>query len=206
MSDQQLSVVLVDDDAIVRNWLRDLLAGTEFRLAGEASNLAEARSLVPRRLPDLVLVDYRLPDGLGTELVRDLRKQRQRLRALVLTANPKPGLNEAARAAGAYGSALKTGRSSELLAALRAVATGATAFDSRHPRRPAARAPLSPRECEVLRLVAAGSTNRETAAALGLRPETVKTLLGRCFAKLGVSRRAEAVAAAYGEGILLSAP
>lgn len=161
MSDQQLSVVLVDDDAIVRDWLRDLLAGTEFRLAGEASSVAEARSLVPRRLPDMVLVDYRLPDGLGTELVRDLRGQATRPRALVLTANPEPGLNEAARASGADGSALKTGSSGDLLAALRAVAAGARAFDDRHPPRPTGRAPLSPRERDVLRLVAAGLTNRE---------------------------------------------
>jgi DNA-binding CsgD family transcriptional regulator len=97
---------------------------------------------------------------------------------------------------------LKTGRAQELLSALRLVAGGATAFDSRHPRREPGRAALSPREREVLRLVAAGATNKQIAAALSVGDETVKTLLARTFAKLGVRRRAEAVAAAHREELL----
>lgn len=201
MNNQATSVLLVEDDAIVRDWLRQLLEGTEFRLAGEAGNAAEARALFPRRLPDLLLVDYRLPDGLGTELVRELGARRP-TPAVVLTANPEPGLNETARAAGASGSALKTGRSADVLSALRAVAAGARLYDERHPPRPAGRNPLSGREREALRLVASGSTNREIAAELGVAPETVKTVLTRAFAKLGAGRRAEAVAAAHREGLL----
>jgi len=201
MIERQLSVVLVDDDAMVRDWLRYLLDGTEFRLAGEASSAAEARALFPRRLPDLLLVDYRLPDGLGTELVRELRAHRP-TRSLVMTANPEPGLSEAARAVGASGTTLKTGRGAEVLAALRAVASGATLYDERHPTRAPGRNPLSRREREALRLVASGSTNREIAAELGVGPETVKTLLARAFAKLGATRRAEAVAAAHRERLL----
>lgn len=195
------SVLLVEDDAIVRDWLRQLLDGTEFRVAGEAGSAAEARALFPRRLPDLLLVDYRLPDGLGTELVRELGAQRM-TPAVVLTANPEPGLNETARAAGACGSALKTGKSTDILSALRAAAAGVRLYDDRHPPRPPGRNPLSTREREALRLVAAGSTNREIAAELGVGAETVKTLLTRAFAKLGAGRRAEAVAAAHRDGLL----
>jgi DNA-binding NarL/FixJ family response regulator len=199
---ESVSVLIVDDDAIVRNWVRSLLEGTEFYVAGEAASAAQARSLVPRRLPDLLLVDYRLPDARGTDVVRELRAQHDRMRALIMTANREPGLNESARSAGADGCVLKTGRADEIVEALRAVASHRTVFDERHPRRPPGRAPLSPREREVVRLVAEGLTNRQIAAELQVRPETVKTVLLRVFGKLGVSRRAEAVSVAKREGLL----
>ncbi|MHB1244545.1 MAG: LuxR C-terminal-related transcriptional regulator, partial [Gaiellaceae bacterium] len=118
------------------------------------------------------------------------------------TANAEPGFNELAREAGAQGTSMKTGRSEELLNALRLAAAGGTAFDVRHPRRAAELAALSPREREVLRLVAAGATNREIAEPLEGGAETVKTLLARTFTKLGVRKRAEAVAVAHDLGIL----
>ncbi|MGH2922090.1 MAG: response regulator transcription factor, partial [Gaiellaceae bacterium] len=120
----------------------------------------------------------------------------------LMTANEQPGFNEAARDAGAQGTALKSGRVEELIETLRAVAKGESAFDARHPQRDPGRAALSPREREVLRLVASGSTNKEIAAALSIGGETVKTLLARIFAKLGVRRRAEAVAEAHNRGLL----
>src|SRR5262249_46371813 len=113
-----------------------------------------------------------------------------------------PGLNESAREAGVQGTVLKTGRLSELLEVLRRVQSGELSFDPRHPRRPSSGPRLSPRERQVLRLVAQGATNREAAEELGIGEQTVKTLLARSYAKLGVSRRSEAVATAYQEGLL----
>lgn len=202
MSSGEVSVLLVEDDPMVRGWVRISLEGSEFRLAGEASRAAEAVELVERRGPRLLLVDYRLPDRVGTELVRELRRGGGTAPALIMTANPERGLNEMAREAGAQGTVLKSGSPGELLGALRAVAAGGDAFDVRHPKRPPGQAALSPREREVLRLVAGGSTNREIAAALGIEPETVKTLLARTFGKLGVHRRAEAIDAAHNLGLL----
>lgn len=199
---RELSVVLVEDDAMVRGWVRLTLEGSEFRLNGEASSAAEALELVPRRVPSVLLVDYRLPDGTGTELVRELRQRGVSSPAVLFTANAERGFNEFARESGAQGTILKTGRSDELLNALRLVAAGETAFDGRHPRRPAGRGPLSPREREVLRLVAAGKTNKEIAGELDVGSETVKTLLARTFAKLGVKRRAEAVEVGHTLGLL----
>ena len=196
------AVLLVDDDEMVRGWVRLALEGTEFRIAGEAANSADAADLAARRNPDLLLVDHKLGGEVGTELVRDLRRRGVSAPALVMTANSQGGFNEAAREAGAQGTLLKTGKRAELLEALRAVADGGDAFDGRHPRRPPGRAALSPREREVLRLVAGGATNREIAAELGVGDETVKTMLARAFAKLGVRRRAEAVAAAHERGLL----
>lgn len=200
--ERELGVLLVDDDAMVRSWVRLSLEGSEFRLVGECGSADEAIELAQRRAPQLLLVDQRLPDRLGQELVRELRQQGVTAPALLMTAQVEQGFNEAARAAGAHGTVLKTGNAHELLAALRLVAAGSEAFDGRHPRRARGRAVLSPREREVLRLVAEGRTNKEIAAALSVGDETVKTLLARIFAKLDVKRRAEAVATAAREGLL----
>jgi DNA-binding NarL/FixJ family response regulator len=198
----ETSVLLVEDDSMVRSWVRLALQGSEFRVAGEASTASEALDLASRRNPDLLLVDYRLPDMLGTELVRMLRRAGVDAPVVLMTANPERGFNEAAREAGAQGTTLKSGSPDELLDALRALAAGKSSFDARHPERPAGRAALSPREREVVRLVAGGATNREVAEALNVGPETVKTLLARTYAKLGVRRRAEAVAEAQRQGLL----
>ena len=195
MSD--ISVLLIEDDSMVRGWVRLALEGTEFRVAGEAASAPEALELTERRRPDILLLDYRLGDALGTEVLRDLRRRGHETPAVLMTANAEAGFNEIAREAGASGTVLKSGRSAELLEAPRIVSDGGTSFDARHPPRPSGRAALSPREREVLRLVAAGSTNKQIAEQLQIGDETVKTLVSRTFAKLGVRRRAEAVDAAH---------
>ncbi len=200
-SDPPLSVLLVEDDAMVRGWVRLCLQNTEFRLAAEASSAAETLELMKRRRVDLLLVDYRLPDRMGTELVRELRQQGFAAPALLMTANSERGFNETVRDA-AQGTVLKTGKSDELLAALRSVSEGDRPFDVRYPKRQPGRAALSPRERQVLSLVALGQTNKEISEALGVGDETVKTLLGRTFVKLGARRRAQAVAAATDRGLI----
>jgi len=202
MSDTTLSVLLVEDDAMVSGWVRMAFESTEIRLAGVAVSAAEALALAARRQVDVLLVDYRLPDGRGTELVRDLRLKGVSAPALLMTANAENGFNEAAREAGAQGTVLKTGSADELLEAICRVHEGEAAYDARHPRRAAGKTALSPREREVLRLVASGSTNQQVAQQLGVGSETVKTLLARTFSKLGVRRRAEAVSAAHDLGLL----
>jgi DNA-binding NarL/FixJ family response regulator len=198
----EVTLVLVEDDAMVKEWVRSSLEGSEVRLVGEAGSVRTGIELVHRRAPGLLLVDYRLPDGAGTDLVRELRRERIDTPVVLMTANPEPGLNEAAREAGAQGSVLKSGRIREVLEVLRRVAEGSTSFDHRHPARPREFARLSPREREIVRLVANGLTNREIAGRLEVGEETVKTMLSRACAKLGVRRRAEAVGAAHEQGIL----
>lgn len=198
----EVAVLLVEDDAIVRAWVRLALAESEFRIAGEASTAGEALELAGRRAPALLLVDHNLPDGTGTELVRALRERGSPVPAVLMTAGATAGLNETAREVGVQGTVVKSGHGDELLAALRAVREGRPTFDARHPKRTPGQTPLTPRERDVLRLVAAGGTNAEVAAQLGLGDETVKTLLGRIFLKLGVRRRAEAVAVAQRAGLL----
>lgn len=202
MTGREYTVVLVDDDSMVRGWLRLSLQGSEFRVVGEAGAGPDAIDVVERRNPDLVLLDYHLKDITGTQLLREMRERGLGCSTVLMTAHDETGFNESAREAGAQGTVLKTGRTDEVVEALRRASAGIDAFDVRYPRREVGRAPLSPRERAVLRLVSQGSTNREIADALEVTPETVKTLLARSYAKLGVRRRAEAVTVAAELGLL----
>jgi DNA-binding NarL/FixJ family response regulator len=197
-----LDVALVDDDAIVRVWLRECLRDTEFRVAGEANSGAGAVDLIERRRPDLLLVDYRLPDGRATDLVRTIRRQGIGIPVLVITATPEKGLNEAVLEAGGQGVILKRGDRDELLRALRDVAAGTAVVDPEHPSRADGFVALSPRERDILRRAADGETNREIANELSVGVESVKTLLSRAFAKLGVRNRVQAIAEARRQDML----
>jgi DNA-binding NarL/FixJ family response regulator len=196
------TVGIVDDDAIVRAWLRASLEHSEFRVVGDATTAAEAVDLYRRRRPQLLLIDYRLPDGRGTELVRLLRQQGVSAPVLLITAAPEEGLNESVADAGGQGVVLKQSKPDALLSALRRVAAGEVLIDPRHPRRSPDQARLTARERSVIQAAAAGHTNPEIARQLGVGRESVKTLLSRAFAKLGARNRMEAVAAARRQGIV----
>jgi DNA-binding NarL/FixJ family response regulator len=196
------AVLVVEDDSIVRDWLRTAFRGTEFRVAGEAATSAEALEMAARRHADLLLVDHRLDTELGTDLVRSLRKEGNAAPAVLMTADPLRGLNETAREAGIQGSIVKTADREQLLAVLRSVLEGRGYYDPAHPKRRDGEAALAPRERDVIRLVAAGKTNKEAARELGIGEESVKTMLERAYTKLGAHRRAEAVLEARRRGIV----
>lgn len=202
MPQESVRVLIVDDDAIVREWVRASLAESEFAVAGEAVTADDALRLGALRRFDLILVDYRLPGRSGLDLIRELRSAGNEAPAVVITAAAELGLNERAREAGAQGTTVKSSRRDDLLAALRAAAEGIPRFAGLHPERPAGERPLAPRERDVLRLVSLGRTNPEIAAELGMGAETVKTLLERVYDKLGVRRRAEAAVVAQRRGLL----
>lgn len=197
-----VGILIVDDDPMVRGWVRLSLDGTSFRVVGEAAGAEEAAALIDRRAPHVILVDQNLGGENGTAFVRSLRQRGVGVRMILMTASAQRGFNETAREAGAHGTMLKSGSADELLETLTTVSDGGERFDARHPRRAAGRAALSPREREALNLVAAGRSNREIAVELGVADETVKTMLARTFAKLGVRKRAEAVAIAHKQGLL----
>jgi DNA-binding NarL/FixJ family response regulator len=198
---ETVPVLVVEDEAIVRQWIRAALSETEFEVVGEAKSADETIRLVERHAPCLILIDCNLPDCRGVAIVRELRRRRAATAAILMAANEADGLNELAREAGCRGTLIKTANGEELLLTMRTVVAGGTAFDRRNPRRAGVRA-LSPRECQVLQLVAAGRTNREIAEELGVGATTVKTMLTRLFMKLKVRRRAEAVAVGRELGVL----
>lgn len=200
--EHRYDILVVDDDPIVRAWLRAALRGTEFRLAGEAGSGAEALSAIERRHVDIVLLDLRLGGRIGTDVVRDVRRAGSRTPVVVMTAVADRGLNERAREAGAQGTLAKTAEHDELLTCLREVVRGGEWFDVRHPPRNPGERPLSAQEGAILTRLAAGMTNAEIARELAIGRETVKTVLERIYAKLGAAGRTEAVDVAHRRGLL----
>jgi DNA-binding NarL/FixJ family response regulator len=205
-----IRVLIVDDHPVVRDGLRGVLDGEpDMEVVGEAGNGAEALARVAAQPVDVVLMDLRMPTMGGVEAIGELRRTAPSVRVLVLTTFDTDRDVLPAIEAGATGYLLKDTPRDELLRAVRAAHRGeavlspAVAGRLMGQVRTPAEDTLSGREVEVLRLVAAGSTNRETAQKLFISEATVKTHLLHIYAKLGVRDRASAVAAGYQRGLLV---
>jgi DNA-binding NarL/FixJ family response regulator len=196
-------VIVVDDDELVRAWLGESFRDSEFRVAGEAAGVASALELIGRRHADVLLIDFHLGDDSGIDLLRQLRAGGNTTPAVLITATSHEGMNEIAREAGAQASVLKRAQPDVMLAEMRAVLDGEDGrFDAAHPKRPVGQRMLTPRERQILILVAGGLTNRQIAEQLSVGIESVKTYLKRAYTKLGVKTRAEAVAEATRQKLL----
>lgn len=202
-------LLIVDDHPVVRDGLRGMFESEPgIEVVGEAGDGAEAVRLAPALRPDVILMDLRMPGMDGVAAITELVRAGVGARVLVLTTYDIDSYVLPAIEAGATGYLLKDAPRAELLRAVRAAASGqavlAPSVASRlmnRVREPETD-PLSPREREVLALVAAGNTNREAAARLFISEATVKTHLLSIYAKLGVGDRAAAVAEAYNRGLL----
>jgi DNA-binding NarL/FixJ family response regulator len=206
---EPIRVLIVDDHPVVRDGLRGVLDGEpDMQVVGEAGHGAEALVRVRAAPVDIVLMDLRMPTMGGVEAIGELRRMAPEVRVLVLTTYDTDRDVLPAIEAGATGYLLKDTPREELLRAVRAAHRGeavlspAVAGRLMGQVRAPARDALSAREMEVLRFVAAGSTNRETAKRLFISEATVKTHLLHIYAKLEVRDRASAVAAAYQRGLL----
>ncbi|MHB8244639.1 MAG: response regulator [Acidimicrobiales bacterium] len=205
-------VMVVDDHPVVREGLRGMLSGEQdIDVVGEASSGPGAVSLASDLVPDVVLMDLRMPGGGGLEATRQLASgpgHGRRPRVIVLTTYDTDQDILRAVEAGAAGYMLKDAPRSELVAAIRAAARGESVLAGPVAARLAAaiRAPrsedLTARELEVLGEVAKGRTNAEAGQALFIGEATVKTHLLRVFAKLGVDDRTAAVTVAMARGLL----
>jgi DNA-binding NarL/FixJ family response regulator len=208
----QVKLLIVDDHPVVRDGLSAMFArDPEFAVVGEAADGAEAVRMAVTLAPDVILMDLRMAGMDGVTAIAELVRRGVPSRVLVLTTYDTDSHVLPAIEAGATGYLLKDAPRAELLRAVRAAARGEAVLSPsvaarlmNRLRTPAA-GPLSPRELEVLQLVAAGNTNREAAARLFITEATVKTHLINIYAKLDVSDRASAVAEAYNRG-LLTAP
>lgn len=218
-----VSVLLVDDQPLVRAGFRMILeAAPHLSVVGEASDGREAVEAARRLLPDVVLMDVRMPGMDGVEATRRIversRSLDQAVRVLVLTTFDLDEYAVGTLRAGAHGFLLKDSPPEELVAAVETVASGGAVVSPQvlerllgrfAPLLPApddppgdASDPLTEREREVLRLVARGWSNSEIAAHLVVGETTVKSHVGRILTKLGLRDRVQAVVHAYESGLV----
>ena len=211
----RIRIVVVDDHPVVREGLVAMLqTEPDFEVVGEAGSGAEGLTLIERVSPAVVLLDLELPGLDGVGVLKQLRERRVSSRVIVFTIFDTDERIISAVEAGAAGYLLKGAPRSELFAAIRVVERGGSLLQplvaSTVLRHVAGRdrddaAPgisLTPREQEVLGLLARGKGNKEIAAALGVTERTVKFHVSAIFAKLGVANRTEAVTKAVHAGLV----
>lgn len=202
-------VLLVDDHPVVLEGICQLLATAhDFEVVAQATSATEALLAAGRLQPDLIVLDLMLPNAVATDICRELRASIPGVRVVILTAFDDRPLLRAALEAGASGILLKDVHKLDLVRALREIRAGRTVVDERvvegllvrgqHRADTSAdmNGPLTPRECEVLGLIARGMTSKEIARALHLAPNTVRSYSQSLLAKLGAHNRIEALAAA----------
>lgn len=201
-----IRILIADDHAVVRTGLRALLASDPaLEFVGEAGDGAEVLHQVETLSPDLVLLDITMPPINGIETAKQLKKKYPKLIVLFLTMHEDEGLLHEALRVGAAGYVVKRAEEAEILHAIHAVTEGDLYV---HPsmtrallhqaitseqRRGAPVEPLTPRELDVLHLLARGNTNRQAAEVLGLSVRTVENHRANLMGKLGISSRVELV-------------
>ncbi|MGH2456239.1 MAG: response regulator [Candidatus Limnocylindria bacterium] len=203
-----LRILVVDDHEVVRQGLVALLGRREeFEVVAEAGSVGEALAAARRFVPDLVVMDVRLPDGSGIEACREIRSEFPETRVVMLTSYPDEEAVLSAIIAGASGYLLKQVRGRDLVAALESVGRGDSLLDPavtervlervRRVASGAARDELSDltaQERKILMLVADGKTNKEIAGEIFLSDKTVKNYVSSILSKLNLQRRAQAAA------------
>ncbi|MFJ9775780.1 response regulator [Kitasatospora sp. NPDC101157] len=200
-----VKVFLLDDHEVVRRGVHDLLvAEPDLSVIGEAGTVEQALARVPALRPDVAILDMRLPDGDGVTVCRELRSRMPELACLILTSFDDEEALLDSIMAGAAGYVLKQISGTDLVSAVRTIASGQSMLDPGATTRLMARlrgdsasqAPdfpqLTDREREILALIGEGLTNRQIGERLYLAEKTVKNHISRLLAKLGVERRVQA--------------
>ncbi len=203
---EPIRVFLLDDHEIVRMGVRDLLeAEPGITVIGEAGTAASALARIPALKPDVAILDIRLPDGDGVSVCRDIRSKMPQLACLMLTSFSDDEALFDAIMAGAAGYVLKQIRGTDLVGAVRTIASGQSLLDPEAASRVMRRmrdqataadplAGLTDQERRILALIGEGLTNRQIGDRLFLAEKTVKNYVSALFAKLGMQRRAQAAA------------
>ena len=201
-----IGVFLLDDHEIVRRGVRGLLeAEPDIEVIGEAGTAASALARIPALRPGVAVLDVRLPDGDGVSVCREVRSRAPEVACLMLTAFSDDEALLDAIMAGAAGYVLKQIRGSDLVGAVRVVASGRSLLDPRAASKAMARlrdeadrrdrlAGLTARERKILELIGDGLTNRQIGERLSVSVKTVKNYVSTLFAKLGMKQRTQAAA------------
>lgn len=206
---EPIRVFLCDDHEVVRRGVQHMLeADGDITVIGEASTASEALARVPALRPQVAVLDVQLPDGSGIDVCRDLRSALPDLACLMLTSFADDDAMLGAIMAGAQGFVLKQIRGSNLVDAVRAVASGGSLLDPtttkrvmdrlrRHGESQNRLASLSDQERKVLDLIGEGLTNRQIGERMFLAEKTVKNYVSNVLAKLGLERRTQAAVLAH---------
>ncbi len=217
MIEERVRIVLVDDHSLFRSGIRMLL-GREagFEVVGEAGDASEGIKAVARLAPDVVLLDLNMPGMSGAEAARILAEETPDARVLMLTVSEDAEDLFAALRAGACGYLLKNIEAEALIAAIRSAAAGESVISPRMMGKllsgvraetpvPAREVPeserLTPREGEILALIARGKSNKEIARALEVAESTVKIHVQNLLRKLGLASRVQAAVYAVERGL-----
>jgi DNA-binding NarL/FixJ family response regulator len=202
----QIGVFLLDDHEIVRKGVRDLLeAEPDIAVVGEAGTAESALARIPALRPNVAVLDVRLPDGDGVTVCREIRSRMPEVACLMLTSFGDDDALFDAIMAGAAGYVLKQIRGTDLVGAVRTVASGQSLLDPQAASRVMARmrdrarrndplAGLTEQERRILELIGEGLTNRQIGERMFLAEKTVKNYVSALFAKLGMERRTQAAA------------
>jgi two-component system response regulator DesR len=201
---KSIAVLLVDDHPVVATGLADALSGQEgITVAAVAGTLAAARSMLVTESFDVGLVDVRLPDGVGLDLISDYHRASGGPAWIVLSTFDLTEYIVVAFQRGASGYLLKTAPLADIVDSIRRVAAGGTAFEAGQLSAIAVgRVRLSPRERQVIAGVVASRSNDEIAGDLGVTRKTVESYLSRLFERLEVTSRVELALRAEREGWL----
>jgi DNA-binding NarL/FixJ family response regulator len=209
-----ISVFLLDDHEIVRRGVRELLeAERDITVIGEAGTAESALARIPALAPDVAILDVRLPDGDGVSVCREIRSRLPETACLMLTSFGDDEALFDAIMAGAAGYVLKQIRGTDLVGAVRAIASGESLLDPKAASRVMQRmrdqavrqdplASLTGQERRILELIGEGLTNRQIGERMFLAEKTVKNYVSALFSKLGLERRTQAAvyAAKYKDG------
>ncbi|HEY1176712.1 MAG TPA: response regulator transcription factor [Phytomonospora sp.] len=199
-----IRVFLLDDHEVVRRGLCELLQREEdIEVVGESGLADEARRRIPALRPDVAILDARLPDGSGIDVCRDVRAADPSVQALILTSYEDDEALFAAIMAGAAGYVLKQVRGTDLVHAVRIVASGRSMLDPvvtsrvlerirKGPEEPAELRVLTEQERRIFELIAEGLTNRQIAERMYLAEKTVKNYVSSLLSKLDLERRTQA--------------
>lgn len=210
-----ITIVIADDHPVVRGGLRTLLEGQDdMEVLAEAADIEEAVRKTRGHKPQVLLLDLKMPAAPGAEdesaipVIPSIREASPETHVVVLTMHAEPAMARAAVRAGASGYALKEAAQSELIEAVREVASGSTYMDPelgmRLAREPEDEGPpdgLTEREAEILGLVALGHTNQEIAERLFLSPRTIEAHRGHIRQKLRFDTHADLVRYAFEHGL-----
>jgi DNA-binding NarL/FixJ family response regulator len=203
------TVLLADDHAVVAEGLASLL-GSEFALVGTVTDGAQLLEAARRLRPDVIVTDVAMPGMGGLEALRRLKTDANAAKVIFLTMHADAQLAAEAFRAGAAGFVAKHAAGTELIAAIQTVLRGGTyltpdlaqdVLTTLAERGPSAAATLTPRQREVVRLIADGWTMKEVAAALGLSPRTIETHKYQVMAALGLATTAELIRYALEHGL-----